>query len=663
MDTRRHAPLGRVRPRLAPSSTRSRPHAYLGRTGRPLAEIYVSDHADSRRSGRFRWLLSTCLAGAVGALAILVAIAGSMDTQEGAGSLIVGIEDRIRNAPIALRLPAARVDGLRWAVPKTDKLVIPMGAVATTSFIPDRIKQRRGNREYLQNKYYVRLVARLAPVSKTQAQLVPAFDPMRLYGNEPLDDTDRPDGPADAAVKLIELNGLLPSEDGQELDAQEVASLVTRAQAAEEAGATSAGELLAERAQRAAEAPAPQTTILRKTSLENEDTAGDDSAGRTIAPVRVQRGDTLARIIARIGAHSLQVKAMLDAARPIFPESLVVPGYEVRAVVMPSPSRPSGEVVRFSVFDESGVHKVTVTRSASGDYVPSSVPTDERIASILGESDRVQDNSLYSSLHYTAAKQGVADDLIMQIMRIHVYDTDFRQPVRVGDGMELFFDMKGEDRGIEGQMGDLLATFVTAGGQTHKFYRFVTGDGNTDFYDPEGSTSRKFLERRPVRGDNVRITSGYGWRRHPLLGTSRMHPGVDWATAHGTPILAAGNGIVEEVGPKGEYGNYIRVRHANGYKTAYGHMSRYAAGVTPGIRVRQGQIIGYVGSTGLSSGPHVHFEVHVNGQHVNPQLIQVPNDRQLSGKDLVDFKREKARIDDLMRRHPVSTKVVTAGLQ
>ena len=157
-----------------------------------------------------------------------------------------------------------------------------------------------------------------------------------------------------------------------------------------------------------------------------------------------------------------------------------------------------------------------------------------------------------------------------------------------------------------------------------------------------------------MRGENVRLTSGFGLRRHPLSLTNKMHYGVDWATAHGTPIMAAGNGIIEEVGAKGEYGNYIRIRHANGYKTAYGHMSQYAAGVGPGVRVRQGQIIGYVGSTGLSSGPHVHFEVLVNGVHVNPMSIQVPNDRQLGGKELADFKSEKLRIDELMRRtlHP-----------
>ncbi|MBX9590059.1 MAG: M23 family metallopeptidase [Hyphomonadaceae bacterium] len=660
MDTRRHAPLGRVRPRLVPSSSRSRPHAYLGRTGRPLAEIYISDHADSRRSGRFRWLLSTCLAGAVGVLAILVVIAGSMDTRESAIDFIAGLEERLRQAPRTLRLPAARVDGLRWAIPKTDKLVVPSGAMATLSYIPDGIRQRRGNREYILNKYYVRLVARLAPVPKSRAHSIPPFNPFKLYANTtPLEENDRADAPQEAEVRLLELNGILPSEDGQELDAQEVAALV--AQTVEEASDAAGGELLAERAQRAPDAPLPQTSILSKTSFEPEE-AADDFPGKVVPPIKVQRGDTLARVLARLGAQSWQVRAMLEATRSIFPETALQPGFEVRAIVLPSPARPGGEPVRFSVFDDAGVHKVTVTRNAAGEYVPSATLTEERIAAtLLGESDQAQDNSLYASLHYTAAKQGVPPELINHIMRIHAYTADFRQRVRVGDGIEFFFDVKDEERGIDGALGDLLATFVTSGGETHRFYRFRGSDGGLDFYDAEGSTSRKFLMRRPVRGENVRITSGFGMRRHPLLMTGKMHYGVDWATAHGTPIMAAGDGVIEEAGAKGEYGNYIRIRHANGYKTAYGHMARYAAGVGAGVRVRQGQIVGYVGSTGLSSGPHLHFEVLVNGVHVNPMSIQVPNDRQLAGKDLAEFKRERVRIDELMRRHPVATRVASAG--
>jgi len=661
MDTRRHAPLGRVRPRLVPSSSRSRPHAYLGRTGKPLAEIYISDHADSRRSGRFRWLLSTCLAGAVGVLAILVVIAGSMDTQEDAGSFIASIEDRLRNAPLALRRPIAKIDGLRWAVPKTDKLVVPSGAVATRSYISDGIKQRRGNREYISNRYYLRLVARLAPVPASQAQSIPRFDPSLLYTNTtPLEANDRSGVQQESDVRIIELNGMLPDEDGQALDAQEVAVLVE--QAAEEASQAAGGEILAERALRTSDAPAPLTTVLAKTVFEQEDQA-DDLSGQNLPAVKIQRGDTLARALARLGAQSSQVRAMIDAARPIFAENALLPDYEVRAITLPSPARPSGELVRFSVYDEAGVHRVTVTRNAAGGYMPSATPNEDRIAiTAPGDSNRVRDNSLYASLQYTAAKQGVPAELISQIMRIHAYTADFSQPVRVGDGIEFFFDLKEEERGVDGPVGDLLATFVTSRGETHTFYRFRDSEGGADFFDAEGSTSRKFLMRRPVRGENVRITSGFGMRRHPLLMTGRMHSGVDWATAYGTPIMAAGDGVIEEAGPKGEYGNYIRIRHANGYKTAYGHMSRYAAGAAPGVRVRQGQIIGYVGSTGLSSGPHCHFEVLVNGVHVNPMSIQVPNDRQLTGKDLADFKREKARIDELMRRHPVARRVATAGL-
>ena len=167
--------------------------------------------------------------------------------------------------------------------------------------------------------------------------------------------------------------------------------------------------------------------------------------------------------------------------------------------------------------------------------------------------------------------------------------------------------------------------------------------------------------RRPVRGEDVRITSGFGVRRHPILQVPKMHTGVDWACATGTPIMAAGSGVIEEAGRKGEYGNYIRIRHANGYKTAYGHMSRFAPGVSEGVKVRQGQIIGFVGSTGLASGPHVHFEVLVNSSYVDPMSIQVPRERQLAGKQLADFQKERARIDDLMRRNPVSTRVATRG--
>jgi murein DD-endopeptidase MepM/ murein hydrolase activator NlpD len=675
MDIRRHIPQGRRRIQLTPKPTRIRPHAYLGRARRPLDDIYTSDHAEGRQSGRFRWLLSTCLAGAVGVLAILVVIAGSTENPNGEGGLLPNFPGLTDSSLPGIGLPTGRADGLRWAIPKADRLLIPSGVMATKFVVLDAVRQRRGHRDYIMNKPYARIVARLAPLAKGEANAVPQFNPLRLYADTtPVDENGRPeDSQQAAALKILDLlGGTLPSEDGQELDTPEVSELVLRAMASGDqqivlrpgvagdgAERLSPGELLAERSSRTvAESLPPFTSALQKTSFE-EDT--DDVDGREVR-VRPQKGETLPKILARLGAEPWQARAMTEAARAaVQPDGSLNPGQDLVVTVMPSvKSQNRTEPVRFSIV-EGQEHKLTVTRSGGGDFVASDVPLDERIGrTAIVDNDQPTASTLYASLHYTAERQGIPRDLIMQILKIHAYETDFRQRVRAGDGFEFFFDLKDEDKGIEGGIGELLATSITASGENHKFYRFRTPEG-LDYYDQEGNTSRKFLMKRPVRVDDARITSGFGLRRHPVLQTARMHTGVDWACAQGTPILAAGNGTIEEAGRKGEYGNYVRIRHANGYKTAYGHMLRFGNGVAPGVKVRQGQIIGYVGSTGLSSGPHVHFEVLVNNEFMDPNTIQMARERQLTGKQLADFQKERVRIDALMRRNPVSTRVATVG--
>lgn len=215
----------------------------------------------------------------------------------------------------------------------------------------------------------------------------------------------------------------------------------------------------------------------------------------------------------------------------------------------------------------------------------------------------------------------------------------------------MFFDAR--DETSAGGLGEMLYSALATGGEHHQFWRFRTPDGIVDYYDTEGNNSRRFLMRRPVRGDTVRLASGYGLRRHPLLNIVRPHNGIDWAGPIGTPILAAGNGIIEEAGRKGDFGNYVRIQHANGYQTTYAHMSQYAPRTQAGARVRQGEVIGYIGNTGLSAGPHLHFEVLVNNRYVDPLTIQVPTERRLTGKQLADFQRERARIDELRRQPPV----------
>ena len=182
----------------------------------------------------------------------------------------------------------------------------------------------------------------------------------------------------------------------------------------------------------------------------------------------------------------------------------------------------------------------------------------------------------------------------------------------------------------------------------HTFYRFQMEGGAVDYFDQDGRSAKQFLLRNPV--PNGQFRSGFGGRRHPILGYTRLHTGVDWSAPRGTPIIASGNGIVEKAGWAGGYGRQTIIRHSNGYETSYNHQSAIARGVVPGARVRQGQVIGYVGSTGLATGDHLHYELMVNGRKVDPMRVRLPVGRVLKGGDLEAFKRERKRIDDLLRQ-------------
>lgn len=176
-------------------------------------------------------------------------------------------------------------------------------------------------------------------------------------------------------------------------------------------------------------------------------------------------------------------------------------------------------------------------------------------------------------------------------------------------------------------------------------YRYQTEGKEADFFDAHGKSVRKTLMVTPI--DGARMSSGYGMRRHPIQGYTRMHHGLDFAAPTGTPIMAAGSGVVEQAGRNGSYGHYIRIRHPNNYHTAYAHLSRYAGGITKGQRVKQGQTIGYVGSTGLSTGPHLHYEVHHRGKNVNPASVKTPPGRTLEGDELKRFQLVKSGLEEL----------------
>ncbi|MEL6374111.1 MAG: M23 family metallopeptidase [Pseudomonadota bacterium] len=662
MAERRHAPIGRSRALVRSERGRPLPQVYLGRTRRPLPDVYHGDHG-GRSEGRFKWLLSTCLAAGVGSIAIITVILGSMDKRpqfDGALPDLSIFADAVQPMP----RPQASGAGLNWASPKVDRLPIGVNVVSVRQTIHDSMRIRQGARELIRTKPYARLIANLAAVAPETKRPIPAFNPFRLYAasrKAPTADSRRN---ANVSIQVVELHGgILPVHDGQELDSREVTSLVRKAITPEEApsliraGYQPAGSDLLrltpdQTALRRAQEPVPpNTTVLRKSS---DDLGDDDDAQREQRAFVVERGQRLFDLVVAAGGAQWQAHQMTAAAAKPLRKKKLRRGDQVIFTLEPSLADPTKlEPTAFSVYGAGQVHKVTVSRDPSGAFVASETPINAALMRRLTQ-PKITASNLYKSIFSAARTQELDDAQVFRILRMHAYDTDFRQRTAPGDSLDLFFDLK-RNGDANTALNTLLSAAITHRGKTKRFYRFRRANGSVDFFDKRGHNAKRFLNLRPVRSNRVRRTSGFGMRLHPVLGIRRMHSGVDWAAPTGTPIIAAGNGYIEEMGWKSGAGNYMRLRHSNGYKTSYSHMSKFARGLRKGMSVRIGQLIGYVGSTGLSTGPHLHFEVLVNNRPVDPRRVRVPREVRLRGRDLAAFQKERQRIDELMQRTPVKT--------
>ncbi|MBV8791706.1 MAG: M23 family metallopeptidase, partial [Pseudolabrys sp.] len=309
--------------------------------------------------------------------------------------------------------------------------------------------------------------------------------------------------------------------------------------------------------------------------------------------------------------------------------------------------------IRVIIANDTGAEAV-VALSDTGKYVSVDVRSvDTEVAS--ASEDEADDSDiggvrLYQSVYETALRNQIPKPIIEDLIRIYSYDVDFQRKVQPGDSFEVLFAGEDETPAPDSK-NEVLFAALTVGGESKKFYRFQSpDDGIVDYYDEGGKSAKKFLVRKPVADGIMR--SGFGVRNHPILGYTKMHTGVDWAAPTGTPIYASGNGVVEKAGWESGYGKYVRLRHNNGYETAYGHMTAFARGIDVGTRVRQGQVIGFVGSTALSTGSHVHYEILVNSRFVDPMRIKLPRGRVLEGPALAGFDRERERLDNIMTRKP-----------
>lgn len=264
--------------------------------------------------------------------------------------------------------------------------------------------------------------------------------------------------------------------------------------------------------------------------------------------------------------------------------------------------------------------------------------------------------TVYDAVFQSALAYDMTPDMGKQLIRMLANDIDLQSRISPNDSLEVFYPLP--ENGNEKTDREILYVSANFNGAVRRYYRFQSEDGRIDYYDAEGRNSKQFLLRKPVPSGVFR--SPFGARRHPILGYVRMHTGVDWAAPRGSPIVAAGDGEIIKAGWSRGYGYHTEIRHANGYITSYSHQNAFAEGIKPGVRVHQGQVIGYVGSTGLSTGPHCHFEVVVNGTKVDPMRIRLPDDKSLKGKELEALKRDRDRIDSLINNSPLNTKVASA---
>ncbi len=224
------------------------------------------------------------------------------------------------------------------------------------------------------------------------------------------------------------------------------------------------------------------------------------------------------------------------------------------------------------------------------------------------------------SLFGSALEAHIPAAVIAKAIRIYSWNVDFQRDIQPGDSLNVMYEQYETPDGTPIRTGEIVYASLTVNGNENPIDRYQTKDGDIDYFNPDGVSIRKALLSTPV--DGARISSGYGVRVHPVLGYTKMHKGVDFAAPIGTPIYAAGNGTIEKIGPFSTYGNYVRIRHNSTLKTAYAHMLRFASGLRDGVKVRQGQVIGYIGVTGRSTGPHLHYEVLINDEQVKPHSAE-----------------------------------------
>ncbi len=351
--------------------------------------------------------------------------------------------------------------------------------------------------------------------------------------------------------------------------------------------------------------------------------------------VKVRQGDSLTTILKRSGIEGGEIHAALQSLRGVYDPRSLRAGDEL-AITAATRESQSAQLLSVA-FDLSFDHRLLITRDADGGF------TTKKIEQVKRRELVHREGEIEASLYLSASRQAIPNAVTERLIRMFSWDVDFQRDIHPGDRFETLYEEVKLEKDESQVKGELVYAGLKVRGELIDAYLYSPDGGRSSYYDRNGRSLRKFLLRTPI--DGARLSSHFGMRKHPILGYSRMHKGTDFAAPRGTPIFAGGSGKIEVAGRNGGYGNYIRIRHNNTYSTAYAHLNKFAKDIKVGARVRQGQVIGYVGTTGRSTGPHLHYEVMKNGTQVNPMKMKHPPAIQLEGTELAAFKKEVTKID------------------
>ncbi len=368
--------------------------------------------------------------------------------------------------------------------------------------------------------------------------------------------------------------------------------------------------------------------------------------------VKVRKGDTLMQALTRAGAPRREAHEAITALDGVFDPRRLRIGQEIRLALAPPSATKTARDRLLSVSITTDVDReVNVSRNAKGFSA-------QKVVQKLDKGYARARGTIKNSLFLAARRNDVPIGVLMEMIRIFSWDVDFQRDIQRNDTFEVFFERFHDDEDRPIKEGEVLYAAMTLRGTKVQLFRHVLKDGSVDYFNEKGQSARKALLRTPVNG--ARLSSRYGKRRHPVLGYTKMHRGLDFAAPRGTPIMAGGDGVVERASRYGAYGRYIRIRHHSGFKTAYGHLKGYAKGIHSGKRVKQGQIIGYIGTSGRSTGPHLHYEILKNKRQINPLSLKLPTGKKLKGKALARFEATRLKTSTEMAALPVVEKVAKA---